>query len=180
MKIVNVLKLKEEFDYESLCHKLWSQIDHLTAETERQESLRAAEKFILEKQLKDHCSSFSEREKDLIKRSEVVDSTTILTLGFIHNYPNFLGLPFSYTFFNWSVCFWKHSLCKDACTFPSLMIFIHFQLLEMEKNRLESEMKEILSDLNHQKDHNGLMHETVLELQVNLNYSKVLLCLELQ
>ncbi|KAK4774570.1 hypothetical protein SAY86_009505 [Trapa natans] len=115
MKIVNVLKLKEEFDYESLCHKLWSQIDHLTAETERLESLRAEEKIILEKQLKDQCNSFSEREKDLIKRSE---------------------------------------------------------LLEMENNHLGLEMKDIVTELNRQKEHNDFMHKSVLDLQINLNNVK--------
>ncbi|XP_031374718.1 kinesin-like protein KIN-UC isoform X2 [Punica granatum] len=115
MKIVNMLKLKEEYDYESLCHKLYNQIDCLTAEIDRQERLRENEKLILEKQLKHQHDSFSEGEKNLIKRSE---------------------------------------------------------LLEMENNRLESEMKEILSELNRQKEHNDLMHNTISQLHVNLNYSK--------
>lgn len=60
------------------------------------------------------------------------------------------------------------------------MPFIYLQLLEMENSRLDSEMKEILNELNRQKDHNDLMHKTILELQVNLNCGKVLLSLELQ
>jgi hypothetical protein len=43
MKIVNMVKLKEEFDYESLCRKLETQVDHLTAEVERQNKLRNSE-----------------------------------------------------------------------------------------------------------------------------------------
>jgi hypothetical protein len=72
MKIVNMVKLKEEFDYESLCRKLETQVDHLTAELEREKNLRECEKLDLEKQLKQCQVSFSESEKNLVTRSEVV------------------------------------------------------------------------------------------------------------
>ncbi|XP_010032148.2 kinesin-like protein KIN-UC isoform X3 [Eucalyptus grandis] len=113
MKIVNVMKLKEEFDYESLCRKLESQVDHLTAEVDRLEKLRESDKGKLERQLKECEDSFSGAEKSLMKRSE---------------------------------------------------------FLEKENGRLESEMKDILIDLNRQKDQNDLMHNKILELQANLNY----------
>jgi kinesin family protein 5 len=35
-----MVKLKEEFDHESLCRKLEAQVDHLTAEIEREKKLR--------------------------------------------------------------------------------------------------------------------------------------------
>ncbi|KAL9351461.1 hypothetical protein Peur_054141 [Populus x canadensis] len=70
MKIVNMVKLKEEFDYESLCRKLETQVDHLTAELERGKKLRECEKLDLEKQLKQCQVSFSESEKNLVTRSE--------------------------------------------------------------------------------------------------------------
>lgn len=91
MKIVNMLKLKEEFDYESLCRKLQNQIDHLTAEVERQQRLRENDKCTLEKQLKEHQDSFSSTKNDLIKRFEVVGSTTII--------------PVSTSFFVWKFSF---------------------------------------------------------------------------
>ncbi|KAJ6892465.1 kinesin-like protein KIN-UC isoform X2 [Populus alba x Populus x berolinensis] len=72
MKIVNMVKLKEEFDYESLCRKLEAQVDHLTAELERGKKLRECEKFDLEKQLKQCQVSFSESEKNLVTRSELI------------------------------------------------------------------------------------------------------------
>jgi hypothetical protein len=72
MKIVNVVKLKEEFDYESLCRKLESQVDHLTAEIERQQKLREDDKYELEKQLRECQDSFAEARKVLVTRSEVV------------------------------------------------------------------------------------------------------------
>ena len=69
-----MVKLKEEFDYESLCRKLEAQVDHLTAELERGKKLRECEKLDLEKQLKQCQVSFSESEKNLVTRSEVVVS----------------------------------------------------------------------------------------------------------
>ncbi|XP_030473054.2 kinesin-like protein KIN-UC [Syzygium oleosum] len=113
MKIVNMMKLKEEFDYESLSRKLESQVDHLTAEVERLEKLRENDKGKLERQLKECEDSFSRAEKSLMKRSE---------------------------------------------------------FLEKENDRLESEMKDILFELNRQKDENGLMHNKISEHQANINY----------
>ncbi|KAL1079719.1 hypothetical protein V6Z11_D10G239700 [Gossypium hirsutum] len=73
MKIVNVVKLKEEFDYESLCRKLETQVDHLTAEIDRQQKLRESEKYDLEKRLRDCHDSFNETRKNLVTRSELLE-----------------------------------------------------------------------------------------------------------
>ncbi|KAK5795115.1 kinesin-like protein KIN-UC [Gossypium arboreum] len=73
MKIVNVVKLKEEFDYESLCRKLETQVDHFTAEIDRQQKLRESEKYDLEKQLRDCHDSFNETRKNLVTRSEFLE-----------------------------------------------------------------------------------------------------------
>lgn len=72
MKIVNMVKLKEEFDYESLCRKLENHVDHLTADIERQQKLREDDKYEWEKQLRDCQDSFAEANKILVARSEVV------------------------------------------------------------------------------------------------------------
>ena len=72
MKIVNVVKLKEEFDYESLCRKLEIQVDHLTAEIDRQQKFRERDKYDLEKLLQECQDSFNETRKNLVTRSEVV------------------------------------------------------------------------------------------------------------
>ena len=74
MKIVNVVKLKEEFDYESLCRKLDTRVDHLTGEIDRQQKLRESDKYDLEKQLQECQDSFHETRKNLVTRSEVVCS----------------------------------------------------------------------------------------------------------
>ncbi|KAK6929165.1 Kinesin motor domain [Dillenia turbinata] len=70
MKIVNSLKLKEEFDYQSQCRKLENRVDHLTAEIERQEKLRINEREELNKIIQDCQISFAEAEKSLLTRSE--------------------------------------------------------------------------------------------------------------
>lgn len=72
IKIVNMVKLKEEFDYEGLCRKLEHQVDHLTAEVERKQKLREDDKYKLEKELKECQDSFAEAKRNLITRSEVV------------------------------------------------------------------------------------------------------------
>ncbi|XP_050250047.1 kinesin-like protein KIN-UC isoform X2 [Quercus robur] len=115
MKIVNMVKLKEEFDYESLSRKLEGQVDHLTAEIERQQKLRDDDKYKLEKQLRECHDSFAEARKVLVTRSEI---------------------------------------------------------LEKENIHLESEMKGILNELNHQKDLNNLMQDKVSKLEMSLKQSE--------
>ncbi|KAK9283707.1 hypothetical protein L1049_011957 [Liquidambar formosana] len=115
MKIVNMVKLKEEFDYESLCRKLESQVDNLTAEIERQQRLRDNDKDEVEKKLREYQNSSAEAEKRLVTRSEFLEK-------------------------------------ENAC--------------------LEGEMKDILNELNHQKDQNNLMRDEVAHLEMSLKHSK--------
>ncbi|KAL9680057.1 hypothetical protein QQ045_017932 [Rhodiola kirilowii] len=74
MRIVNMLKLKEEFDYESLCRKLHTQIDHLTAEIDRQQKCRDVEKEESMRKLRECENSFGEAETKLLIRSEVLET----------------------------------------------------------------------------------------------------------
>lgn len=71
MKIVNVVKLKEEFDYESLCRKLETHVDHLIAEVDKQQKLRENYKTEMERKLREYETSYAETEKRLVSRSEV-------------------------------------------------------------------------------------------------------------
>lgn len=107
MKIVNMIKLKEEFDYESLCRKLENQVDHLTAEIDKQQKLRDDDKAQMERMLRETQNSFLEKEEILVTRSE---------------------------------------------------------FLEKENTRLELEMKNVLTELNHQKDYSALMCDEVARL----------------
>nr|XP_011469637.1 PREDICTED: armadillo repeat-containing kinesin-like protein 1 isoform X2 [Fragaria vesca subsp. vesca] len=116
MKIVNTVKLKEEFDYESQCRKLENQIDNLTAEFERQLKLRDSKKYELERRLTEFQHSFAEAKENLITRSEV---------------------------------------------------------LEKENTRLELEMKDLLYELNNQKEHHDIMHDKVAQLEMSLEQGKV-------
>lgn len=75
IKIVNKVKLKEEFDYEALCRKLENQVDQLTAEVERLQKLRGDDKNGLEKQLTECKDSFAEAKRNLVTRCEVVAFT---------------------------------------------------------------------------------------------------------
>lgn len=47
------------------------------------------------------------------------------------------------------------------------------QFLEQENTRIELDMKDMLNELNHQKDQNDFLSEKVAQLEVNLKYSKV-------
>ncbi|GAB2276802.1 hypothetical protein Dimus_011517 [Dionaea muscipula] len=73
MKIVNMVKLKEEFDYESLSRKLEIQVDHLTRDIDRQQKLRDNYINQMEKKLKECQLSFSEAERSLVTRSEILE-----------------------------------------------------------------------------------------------------------
>ncbi|VVB05707.1 unnamed protein product [Arabis nemorensis] len=115
MKIVNMVKLKEEFDYESLCRKLETQVDHLTAEVERQNKLRNSEKHELEKRLRECEKTFSEAEKNAVTRSK---------------------------------------------------------FLEKENARLELSMKQLLKELQLQKDQCDLMRDKATQLEMNLKNTK--------
>ncbi|KAK3025906.1 hypothetical protein RJ639_042379, partial [Escallonia herrerae] len=70
MKVVNMVKLKEEFDYESLCRKLENQVDHLNAEIDRQQKSRENDQIAMDKKLGECQNSFAEAEKSLVARSE--------------------------------------------------------------------------------------------------------------
>lgn len=47
------------------------------------------------------------------------------------------------------------------------------QFLEKDNTRLESEMKDLLMELNKQKEENNLMHDKITQLEMNLKNSKV-------
>ncbi|KAK1290020.1 Armadillo repeat-containing kinesin-like protein 1 [Acorus calamus] len=114
MKIVNMVKLKEEFDYESLCRKLEYQVDSLTAEMERQQKWRDVEKLQIDRKLEECQNSLAEA-KNIVVRSEV---------------------------------------------------------LEKENDRLESEIKFVLEQLEIQKDQNKIMCDDVDRLTLSLKQSE--------
>ncbi|KAK9168626.1 hypothetical protein Syun_000766 [Stephania yunnanensis] len=118
MTMVNTVKLKEEFNYESLCRKLEQQVDYLTAETERQNKQREDDKEKMERKINECQNSFIEAERNLAARSE---------------------------------------------------------FLKKENNRLEAEIKDLLNELNLQKDRNTSMSDEVARLEMSLNQNKSML-----
>lgn len=77
MKVVNMVKLKEEFDYESLCRKLEIQVDHLSAEVDRQQKLRENDKNELKKLLEEFENSSAEAGRRFTATSEVFVSVIL-------------------------------------------------------------------------------------------------------
>lgn len=80
------------------------------------------------------------------------------------------GVFFSPYFHEWitAPCI---SIFSDLSSY--LISSSYSQFLEKENTCLELEMKDLLNELNYQKDHNDLMSEKVAQLEVNLTYSKV-------
>lgn len=72
MKVVNIVKTREEFDYESLCRKLEYQVDYLTAEMERQKKNQETEKAQMEERLTVCEMSLMEAKKNHSVKYEVI------------------------------------------------------------------------------------------------------------
>lgn len=81
MKIVNTVKLREEFDYENLCRNLETQMEHLTVEIDRQQKFRADDQMVMEKKLRECQKSFTEAERSIVSRSEVTFWPLFYLLG---------------------------------------------------------------------------------------------------
>lgn len=73
MKVVNVVKLKEEFDYEGLCRNLENEVEHLNVEIDRQQKMRDNDKIELDRKLAEYQKSFAEAEKCWVARSEFLE-----------------------------------------------------------------------------------------------------------
>ncbi|XP_071732971.1 kinesin-like protein KIN-UC isoform X2 [Rutidosis leptorrhynchoides] len=153
MKVVNSVKLKEEFDYESLCRKLENQIDILTKEVDRQQKSKADNTHKLENNLKECQKSFKEAEKSLIARCEVLEkdkSQLEIELKDILKELNFQK---------------DHNdvICKEVEHLKRSLM--DYELLGKEKVRLDSEMKNLLKELDIQKNQNNLMRDEIARLQ---------------
>lgn len=67
-----MLKLKEEFDYESLCRKLQSEVDHLIVELEKANKFKENECKRKEQIIKENEISLIEAERSFNEKYEVV------------------------------------------------------------------------------------------------------------
>ena len=192
-----MMKVKEEFDYESLARKLESQVDNLTKEIDRQQKLRDNYIGQMEKKLKECQLSFVEAEKSLIARSEVVSLLAILTPVFIvaiflkylkikivrsinesfhfGAYKNHV-LPWFYVCLYMSMYLCRY-ICMCVCVYMyiSTHVYVTFlQILEKDNARLEVEMKAVSNELDHQKDCNRFLREEMTRLEMSIEQYKVL------
>ncbi|XP_044508676.1 kinesin-like protein KIN-UC isoform X2 [Mangifera indica] len=161
MKIVNMVKLKEEYDYESLCRKLETQVDQLIAEIERQQKIQENDKNELEKQLRGYCNSFDEEKKNLV--TQVEDLTAEIEKQ------QKLRENDKYEFEK------QLREYQDSYDEARKHLASRCELLEKENAQLGLGMKDFLSELNCQKDNNNLMCDKVSQLETSLKNSKKVL-----
>lgn len=160
MKVVNFVKLKEEFDYESLCRKLENQIDILTEEIDRQQKSRTDNTRRLESNLRVCQNSFEEVEKALLARCELLEKDKSRLESEMKDILKELNCQKDC---NDLVCQEVESLQRSLK---------RCELLEKEKVQLESEMKDVLEELDFQKNQNNLMLDEIARLELGLEHNK--------
>ncbi|PWA51413.1 armadillo repeat-containing kinesin-like protein 1 [Artemisia annua] len=160
MKVVNLVKVKEEFDYESLCHKLENQIDILTKEVDRQQKSKADSTFKLETNLRECQNSFKEAEKSLIARCELLEKDKSRLESELKDILKELNSQKDH----------NDIVCKEVERLQRSLK--HFELLEKEKAKLESEMKNVLEELDYHKNKNNRMHDEIARLELGLEHNK--------
>ncbi|KAK6136196.1 hypothetical protein DH2020_030087 [Rehmannia glutinosa] len=152
MKVVNMVKLKEEFDYESLCRKLETQVDHLSAEVDRQQKLRDNDKNEMKKLLENFENSSAEAEKRFVVRSELLQKENAQLTSDMKKLLQELDSQKE-----------QNKLLLDE---------IARLFLEEENTRMELELNDAKKDMKRLKDQNNFMHDEVARLEMNLKHNK--------
>ncbi|KAM2157463.1 hypothetical protein ACFX1R_043037 [Malus domestica] len=160
MRIVNMVKLKEEFDYESLCRKLENQVDHLTAQLERQQKLLDSNKLELERQLKECQDSFAEAKNNLSTKSQLLEKENARLELDLKDLLDELN------------CQKEHSDLMHDKVAQLEASLERGEFLEKENTRLELDLKDLSDKLNHEKEHSNLMHDKVAKLEASLEHGK--------
>nr|XP_008362664.2 kinesin-like protein KIN-UC isoform X2 [Malus domestica] len=161
MRIVNMVKLKEEFDYESLCRKLENQVDHLTAQLERQQKLLDSNKLELERQLKECQDSFAEAKNNLSTKSQLLEKENARLELDLKDLLDELN------------CQKEHSDLMHDKVAQLEASLERGEFLEKENTRLELDLKDLSDKLNHEKEHSNLMHDKVAKLEASLEHGKL-------
>ena len=118
MKIENMVRIKEEFDYKSLCRKLDRELNKLIAENERQGSLILEQEQGFQTKLEEAWNCASEAEKKLANALEVYTFYFVL-------------LPRS----------------TDCSSNTEILLELHLQTMAAEMAKLEREHSEALQSL---------------------------------
>ncbi|XP_027111496.1 kinesin-like protein KIN-UC isoform X2 [Coffea arabica] len=160
MKIVNAVKLKEEFDYESLCRKLEIQVDHLTEEVDKQQKLRENCRSEMEIKLREYQNSFAEAEKSLVSRSEFLEQENASLESRMKDFVKELkSLKDHNDLMHDEIARLEKSMKNN-------------KLLEKENSQLAQKLKDVLDDLSQQKNYNDVMRDEVASLEMSLKLSK--------
>ncbi|XP_006361681.1 armadillo repeat-containing kinesin-like protein 1 isoform X1 [Solanum tuberosum] len=160
MKIVNTVKLREEFDYENLCRKLETQVEHLTVEVDRQQKFRANDRMAMEKKLRECQKSFTEAERSIVARSEFLEKENSRLESDMENLLKELSRQKQLI----------NSMKNDNLKLESDLK--SNKLLEKENGRLKLELENVLKDFNQDKNHNNLLQDEVARLQMSLKHCK--------
>ncbi|WMV53418.1 hypothetical protein MTR67_046803 [Solanum verrucosum] len=160
MKIVNTVKLREEFDYENLCRKLETQVEHLTVEVDRQQKFRANDRMAMEKKLRECQKSFTEAERSIVARSEFLEKENSRLESDMENLLKELSRQKQLI----------NSMRNDNLKLESDLK--SNKLLEKENGRLKLELENVLKDFNQDKNHNNLLQDEVARLQMSLKHCK--------
>nr|XP_027104932.1 kinesin-like protein KIN-UC isoform X3 [Coffea arabica] len=160
MKIVNAVKLKEEFDYESLCRKLEIQVDHLTEEVDKQQKLRENYRSEMEIKLREYQNSLAEAEKSLASRSEFLEQDNASLESRMKDFVKELkSLKDHNDLMHDEIAQLEKSMKNN-------------KLLEKENSQLAQKLKDVLDDLSQQKNYNDVMRDEVASLEMSLKLSK--------
>ncbi|CAI9091153.1 OLC1v1026100C1 [Oldenlandia corymbosa var. corymbosa] len=160
MKIVNAVKLKEEFDYESLCRKLETQVEHLTAEVDKLEKLREIYKTEMETKLREYQTSFADVEKRLVSRCECLEKENACLESKMEDLLMELDKLKEH-----------NDLMQDEIARLEISLK-DVEFIEMENAQLENKLKDTLAELSRAKDDNDSMRDQVAHMAMNLKLTK--------
>ncbi|KAI7753065.1 hypothetical protein M8C21_016820 [Ambrosia artemisiifolia] len=160
MKVVNFVKLKEEFDYESLSRQLENQIDILTKEVDRQQKSNADNTLRLENNLRECQISFEEAKTSLTARCELLERDKSQLESKLKDIIEELNSQKDH----------NDLVCKEVERLERSSKYC--ETLEKEKSKLESDMKDVLEKLKFQKNQNNLMHDEIARLELGLEHNK--------
>ncbi|XP_009588080.1 kinesin-like protein KIN-UC isoform X2 [Nicotiana tomentosiformis] len=160
MKIVNSVKLREEFDYENLCRKLETQVEQLTVEVDRQQKFRANDQMAMEKKLRECQKSFTEAERSIVSRSEFLEKENSRLVSDVENLLEELNRQKKQS----------NSMKNKIVNLESDLN--NSKLLEKENGCLKVELENVLKDFNREKNHNNLLQDEVVRLEMSLKQSE--------
>ncbi|XP_051130815.1 kinesin-like protein KIN-UC isoform X2 [Andrographis paniculata] len=162
MKVVNMVKVKEEFDYERLCRKLEAQVDHLSAEIDRHERSRETDKVEMQKLLEELRNSSAEAEAHFVTRTELLQKENARLTLRMQDLLQELD---------------SHQRQNASLLDKIASLEVHMRknkFLQEENARLEFELNNAVDDLKCLKDQNAVIRSEFTNLETSLKHGKQL------